>query len=133
MKTFEDLEKVLKILRMTDLSYDVEWICPGEIYVTFDMGDVFWWGCSDSENIEAEDIPLLEKCVADAGEDEDFDIELLFICRKRKMRPQGCVLRLGNPVHKIIMNEFPPRPIDLGNPYDTEGNYLYNRTKTDEI
>ena len=123
MNNMEDLCEVLEVLRLADLEYTVHPMKWNQVMVTLPMSDVFHWGTADYEEVSVRDLPLLIQCIKDSLDDAD----LLFACRKRKMRPQGCKLRVDNPTHQCIMKEFPERNIDLGNPYDEHMKYLYKQ------
>lgn len=63
-----------------------------EIDFYFDCSDVFLWGCSDAEAIEPEDIEDIRKAMADLKAIREYNgcrlADLLWISRKRKLRPQ---------------------------------------------
>lgn len=54
--------------------------------------DVFFWATADAEEITADDVPLLEECLADLDKCADRWVTCylaeLFAARKRKLRPQ---------------------------------------------
>lgn len=51
--------------------------------------DVFFWATADAEEITADDVPLLERCLSDLGKaGAAYYLAGLFAARKRKMRPQ---------------------------------------------
>jgi len=97
-----------------------------DLTVKISCNDLFYWGCADAEEIETEEdldlfIQTFKDCKDICGE--------LYCARKRKMRPQGAY-------YKYIPDEFketfnacgPEREIDLGNPQDIKGKYLYKAT-----
>lgn len=53
-----------------------------QLYVL--CNDLFYWGCSDGEDFDVSDLPDLEKALKDTPKNGD----ILWCCRKRKMRPQ---------------------------------------------
>lgn len=55
-----------------------------EVKFFVNCNDVFYWGCSDAEDIEPEEIPDLLECYKQTNDYGD----MLWCCRKRKMRPQ---------------------------------------------
>lgn len=95
--------EVLKLFAEKDDYDSLWWRCDkmelnGEIYdytpVTFfvNCNDLFFWACSDAETIESDqDIEGLRKAFEDCEKLDRLggcDAPLLWVCRKRKMRPQ---------------------------------------------
>lgn len=86
--------------------------------------DVFWWGCADAEEVVPANIEALEQAYTDA----DLDGAILFVARVRGMRPQGAFYHLISPENLHFFNAAgPEREIDLGNPKNEQGEYLYKR------
>ena len=84
---------------------------------------MFFWGCSDAEEIEVDDLPALEKAMEDGGY---IWGSYLFVCRKRGMRPQGAWINAG--IHsrggfklQPFLDAGPVREIDVVNPEEVEG------------
>lgn len=134
MKTFEDAYTIISWLSERDLKFWTH-ASGGEIRLSFNMNDYFYWGCADFEDIYIEDLPLLEEVERDlkaTGEPyADCYISELFACRKRKQAPQGAVFkerfRQEHPkiVELLLACQDSPREINLGNPYTPEGKYEY--------
>jgi hypothetical protein len=62
--------------------------CVTEIKMFAGCSDFFHLATADAEEITADDLPLVEQCVADlGGTGEEFYLAELFAARKRKMRP----------------------------------------------
>ncbi len=78
--------------------YDVVTELDGSIVIYYLCNDLFFWGCSDSEQIRPEDIPDIKQAFKDVDDAEPkmckWDLGMiampLWVSRKRKMRPQGC-------------------------------------------
>ena len=74
-KTLEDVVKLLKLVdsfsdyKYADLKESISWRCTDDGYapITFfvNCNDLFYWGCSDSEEITADKIPDFDKCFED--------------------------------------------------------------------
>jgi len=130
MKTFDEVYKLMQTFGRLDID-DITWYAKkdGEIEVFVGCNDVFAWGCADMETIEPGDIDLVGDIVSQL---ESIDTGLssywaiLYISRKRKLRPQGIIYE-GLPKQMIaLLNDCgPEREIDICNPYDQDGNYMY--------
>lgn len=82
--------EVLRVFAQLDLHDDLLWQV-GDNGPRFAVicNDVFYWACADAETIERTDLPALYQAAADATEaDEPYFAGLLFVARKRGMRPQ---------------------------------------------
>jgi hypothetical protein len=91
---------------------EIRWTPDLDFYVN--CNDLFFWGCSDAEDIETqEDIDLLKKCFEDIGE---YWATQLFTARKRRMRPQGAAYPKNENLWKFFDDCGPEREIDLCNP-----------------
>ena len=100
-----------------------EWDIYNELYWQEDLtcfiqcNDQFYWGCSDLEELEAADLPLLEECL----KIDDCEGPLLYCAKKRKMRPQGAAYQyISKKNWKHFDDCGPPRDSDLGNPIGTK-------------
>lgn len=131
MKTFEEVFAVVQAVRRIDLYDDIivraETNENGEqeVSVSINCSDVFWWGTADSEDVEMEDIPLIEGAWQDIAaavgnpNPRASLVQMLFICRKRKMRPQGAVYTYVPDAVRPLLNMCGPyREVGPGNPYD---------------
>lgn len=89
-----------------------------EVTLTVDCSDLFVWGCSDYEPIELEELKDLNRAIEDArAAGAETGGELLWVARKRKLRPQGAYYAHVHPgLGKLFdtCGEF--RPAELGNP-----------------
>ena len=125
----------LRVLRVFafDNTEQVWWRTDGEYApVTFFVkcNDLFWWGCSDCEQITEQNIDLLERTAQDLGED-DAAIYLgeLFAARSRGMRPQGACYKNWPERIQVLFNACgPEREINIANPFTQDQRYAYNDT-----
>lgn len=81
--------------------------------------DCFGWGMADSEPIMPEDFAALWQARADAAGSPWWP--LVWVARKRGMRPQGALLREiapDDPALPHLLAAGPPRPVTFGNPID---------------
>jgi hypothetical protein len=116
------------------------WIDEDTNETTFsvNVSDVFHWGCADAEDINTEeDIDLFIQSIKDHWTHGD----VLYACRKRRMRPQGAMYRSFRIKHKDSFDEpderlieminkcGPEREINIGNPYNEKNEYLYKEEK----
>ena len=61
----------------------------GNLNVSVNCNDLFYWGTADLEPIESDaDLELLKECL----DIDDSYGPTIYACRRRKMRPQNCVL-----------------------------------------
>jgi hypothetical protein len=61
----------------------------GDLCVTVNCNDLFYWACADAEPIETDaDVDLLRECLQATDEYGTS----LYACRRRKMRPQNRIL-----------------------------------------
>lgn len=118
MKTIEEVKAVINAAFKYDI--DLYWHVDDndEIRAAINVNDVFFWGCSDAEEVEVEDLPALEKAIRDVGE---IWGPYLFSCRKRGMRPQGawinlCAKNYDDFTAQPFLDAGPVREIDFGNP-----------------
>ena len=90
--------------------------------------DIFWWGSSDSEKVTSEiELNKALEDVKNAANSESNGRygDLLYVARKRNLRPQGIVLSKMPKKVKALFMELPERGIDICNPHDPEGKYKY--------
>ncbi len=77
--------------------------CPGgdAVAVMINCNDLFFWACADGEPVVPADLPILDEVLRELHSDVNeptrhYDkytySESLFCCKKRKMRPQNCIL-----------------------------------------
>ena len=91
----------------------------GSIRFSVICSDLFWWACADDEEITPENFPLLVQSVEDCQkidpDSEDHGLSL-FVCRIRKMRPQGACYPNNKDLWKLFDACGPERVLELGNP-----------------
>ena len=91
--TPDEIMILLKFVSEHDIHRELWWRCDDEYApITFflNCNDMFYWGCSDCEELTVGDLGALEQAIKDA--DAICPIEgwgtAVFIARKRGMRPQ---------------------------------------------
>lgn len=86
--------------------------------------DVFAWGCGDLEEVASiDDVNQLDRACEEAGE---IDGPILYCARRRGMRPQGAMYKGFQKENWILFDACgPEREIDLFNPQNQEGKYLF--------
>lgn len=92
--------------------------------ITFfiNCNDVFYWACSDVVEITEDNIEIFEQSYKDY---EEYG-GILFCCRVRNMRPQGAFYQYFADDKKYLFDDCgPKRNIDILNPYNEYGEYLY--------
>ena len=89
---------------------------PGfEFYVN--CNDAFYWACADCEPITAESLPDFRKAL----EDSEYDGPLLYVARRRQMRPQGAMYKyLERKDWPLFDACGPKREAGFGNPVDRD-------------
>jgi len=123
---------VLRVLQITgvfagELCGDIYWRTDGEYApVTFWIGcnDLFDWGSADSEQITPENLPILERSIADATASCEVGrayASTLFCCRVRGMRPQGACYPKEKALWPLLDACGPERKVGFGNPYPPGG------------
>ena len=121
MKTIDEVKAVVRAAFDHDI--DLFWSVDenDEVRAAIVVNDVFFWGCSDCEDVEVEDLPMLNQAMKDGGY---ILWKYLFVCRKRKMRPQGAwingTLFNDNVLRQHFLDAGPVREIDVGNPKELE-------------
>lgn len=108
------VERLLKITATHDFCASISWTEELEFYVN--CNDLFFWGCSDLEDISTdEDLDLLEKSFIDAPIYGAY----LYCARRRKMRPQGAIYKsIPEEEVKFFDECGPRRECGHGNPVD---------------
>ncbi|MEM6610208.1 MAG: hypothetical protein AAF689_16715 [Pseudomonadota bacterium] len=75
--------------------------------------DLFLWACADMEELDILDLPGLCAALAESPENG----ELLWVCRKRRMRPQGAYYNYFSDQEVALLNACGPvRETGFGNP-----------------
>lgn len=126
MKSKPTLEFLLKFFEITsmDLCDEFFWRTDGTyapLTIFANVSDCFYWGCGDTEEITPENIGAFEQAVKDAREaDTHYGYiysQMLFACRIRKMRPQGCWYENFNPSLAALFDACGPErdPKEFGN------------------
>jgi hypothetical protein len=129
MKTIEEVKLVFLAvhrcrIRGDDLTLYVD-EDTDDAQVLINCSDMFFWGCADSEPIEADDVALLQSCFNDLkalDPQQAWYVHTgdLYCARKRQMRPQGAQYKHFNPIVWPLFNACGPhRPSEFGNPYET--------------
>ena len=79
----------------------------GKLTVSVNCNDLFYWATADLEPIETDDdLKLLESCLKICSEYGPT----IYACRKRKMRPQNCVLaKMPDEIKPHLESCGPPR------------------------
>lgn len=116
--------RVLTLFAMfpNDCSESLLWRCDGGYApITFmvNCSDEFAWACADAEPITPADIDALEQAFTDVravDPDALYQAPMLFVARKRGMRPQGAAYPTDARLHPLFDACGPERQIDLGNP-----------------
>lgn len=137
MKTYEDVRQVVSALTCYGETTDVMWWIEDEtkeVKCGVMCNDVFFWGCADVEELEAEDVPMLKeikKMLFEMSRNESGKFinqfylhgDILFCAKKRKMRPQGAMYKHIPKELWHLFNECGEhRPEDFGNPIATPEN-----------
>lgn len=79
--------------------------------------DLFYWGCSDGEDIARESVPLFVKAVEDCNGNLDTGSDL-YCSRIRGERPQGaCYTYIDKELWSLFDECGPERETGFGNPY----------------
>lgn len=73
-----------------------------QLYVN--CNDLFYWACADQEDFELSDLDDFNKCLKDSRENGD----ILWVCRKRKMRPQKPYYKYFNEEEKVLFDACGP-------------------------
>ena len=118
MKTIDDVKTVVNVAFQHDI--DLFWYIneEEEVCAAVNVNDVFFWGCSDLEDVEAEDAPALYDACSVGGYQYGAEI---YAARKRGMRPQNAVINHAPPeVKQAFLDAGPVREVDAGNPKELE-------------
>lgn len=115
----------MKILRDYDLGLDDMMITVnGPVAFMVNCSDIFWWGTADAERITPENVQswldTIEELESTSPKGEYWvhDANILWVCRHRKMRPQGAAYSLfPEALWPLIDACGPEREIGLGNPF----------------
>ena len=119
--------QIVEILEIfEDNSNELRWsIEDGRIAGFYVLcNDTFYWATADAEKIEPEDIQDLIKAKNDAQ--DDYFWPLVWITRKRKLRPQGALLnkeymKKHRLVIELLLEAAPEREVDWANPQPWKG------------
>lgn len=117
--------RVLSVTAKYDEFDQIWWRTDGEYSpVTFlvNCNDVFWWGCSDAEDINEQNIDCFELAFEKSSSAMDVGFAyagILFCCMSRQMRPQGAFYNfLPKELWPLIDDCGPERKSGIGNPED---------------
>jgi len=124
-----DLAFVCRVLSIFDgfdrLSNDDVWWRTDDEYAPITLfvncNDLFFWGCSDCEEITPDNIELLEQAVKDvkALTGNNGDATAVFCCRARNMRPQNAWYSTNHfpaEIWPLFDAAGPEREVGPGNP-----------------
>lgn len=124
-----NLEFVCRVLSVFNgfdgLSNDDVWWRTDDEYAPITLlvncNDLFFWGCSDCEEVTPENISILEQAVKDveAITGSQRHADQVFCCRVRGMRPQGACYDeryFPKPIWPLFDAAGPERKTGLGNP-----------------
>ena len=79
--------------------------------------DLFYWATADAEEIWPEDIPDLRQAVEDITQDGYYkNADLLWVCRKRKQRPQVAYYKYFDDYEKPLFDACGTAEDQYGNP-----------------
>jgi len=119
MKTIEEVKAVAAA--SCELDIDLYWYIDeekDEARAAVNVNDVFFWGCSDCEDVEAEDVPLFNHSFTLGGHQYGAEI---YAARKRGMRPQNAIINIAPPhVKQALLDAGPVREVGAGNPKELE-------------
>lgn len=93
-----DLIDILRALARAECSPYLHGEPDGGVSVLINCNDLFYWACADAEPVGVGDLALIDetfnelRAVRNSIHDAWQNFEGLFCCRKRKMRPQNCIL-----------------------------------------
>lgn len=98
-------EQIVEVLRLTKSPNNgaLMWAVDkdGSLWVGVNCSDTFAWGCSDAEEITADNLPELQRAYADCAGIQNGDIWApdLFAARVRRRKPYAYTMTklLGNP------------------------------------
>lgn len=114
----ESTKRLLNLLAYHECSDDIWWKETGSEDFPeplINVNDCFFWACADAEEITAPDLDALQKALEDVG-DNGHGL-LLFVCRKRRMRPQGALYKhLDSSIQGLFNDCGPERKAGMGNP-----------------
>ncbi len=106
-----DFVVLMEFIASEDMQSSVYW--TQDLSVTLDCSDSFSWGTADAEPLTIEQLPILKQAIIDA----EYDAELLYCARVRKMRPQGAMYEYIDEKKWDLFNACgPEREIDFLNP-----------------
>lgn len=76
------------------------YIDDDEISLYVNCNDLFFWGCADCEDFELKELPDLQRAIKESRNNGD----ILWVCRKRGMRPQGPYYKYFNEQEVELFN-----------------------------
>lgn len=121
------LENILRLLSIFDeckgggYTDDIWWRTDSQYApVTFfvNCNDLFAWGCSDCETVLPSDLDDIQKAVNDCNKNKEDRLgvhgSLLWVARKRKLRPQKAYYKSFTEVEKILFDACGPKETQYG-------------------
>jgi hypothetical protein len=136
------VEAVMRVCLDNDMYSEILWLNKkgGGFRAAVMCSDIFYWGAADAEDLTPETLPLLEQaykdCKAVKGKEfapgkyvsNQYFGGLLYCARQRNMRPQGAYYKnLPPEIHHLFDACGPEREINIVNPQNQEGKYLYKK------
>lgn len=114
--TDEQIKDLLRLVSQHECHDNLYW--GVDLVFAIKCSDMFCWACADAEPITGEDIPLLQKALeeTDTGMGSIWG-GLLFVARKRGMRPQGAAYDyIDNELWHLFDACGPKREVSFVNP-----------------
>ena len=96
---------LLKLFAWDDCESLMWTIIDGRVVFHVFCSDTFWWATADCETVVQEDLPDLKKAKEDLPEG---DWPILWVARKRKLRPMRLWLNRSAQDERIIFEEAGP-------------------------
>jgi hypothetical protein len=94
MTEYSKLYTIIRTLNDNDETFWTRAHDDGTIHIEFNCNDLFYWGCSDSEEVAYDDLVDYGEDVRDLIPfDQEYLADALFAARKRNQRPQGAFLK----------------------------------------
>lgn len=116
------LQRIFSIFAHFDLGeHYLFWRFDKEKFSIFALcNDLFYWACSDLEEITLENIEIFEQAARDLKANNilsSSNLSILFACRVRNMQPQGAYFKRTHPVlNSMLVSAGPEREVD-GKPF----------------
>lgn len=108
---------VLRFVADEDIHGQLWWKFEEDgLHFFVNCNDMFFWGCSDCEELTPANLGILKQAFADCGE-RDSHADLLFVARQRGLRPQGAAYSyIPREIWPLFDAAGPEREVEFGNP-----------------